>query len=180
MPEKSLSHRDGGPGPSRHRWVLAATVAACLLVLAWFRLQGVILLVPILLVAIMMLRYRPDATEVTALRSSIRLSAEDIVDVLEEYNQFTGDPDADALADRTLHRPALLDHDCTDPDIEDFHYQQATARRFLNRLDARLANPDLEIVQLETLLSVTDQRALELKESWLSARQAAKRLGPDY
>lgn len=180
MPQNPLSLRGGASGSRRNRWLLAGTVAACAVVLIWFRLQGLILLLPILLVAIMVLRYRPDATEVNALRSSILLSAEDISDVLDEYNRFAGDSDAEALADRTLHRPALLDQDCAHPDIEEFHYQRSTARRFLNRLDARLANPDLEISQLEILLSVTDERALELKESWLAARQAAQRLGPDY
>lgn len=182
MPEKSISTPGDGRGGrrGRHPWVLVATAAACVVVLVMFRLQGLILLVPILLVALMVLRYRPDATEVTALRSSISLSAEDLRDVLDEFDRFSDDADADALADRTLHRPALLDQDCSDPEIEEFHYQQATARRFLNRLEARLANPDLEIGQLETLLSVTDQRVLELRESWLTARQAAKRLGPNY
>ncbi|HDM2782654.1 TPA: hypothetical protein PZN16_003127, partial [Staphylococcus aureus] len=33
---------------------------------------------------------------------------------------------------------------------------------------------------LEALLRVTDERARELKESWLAARRAAFRLGPDY
>jgi len=168
------------PEPHRQWWVLAIILAACIAVLAIFRLQGLLLIIPILAVAALVMTRRPDTSETIALRSSIMLSADDIRDVVAEFDHFTDSADTTAIADRTLTRPALLDLDCTDPDIAAFHHEYATARRFLSRLDARLANESLEVPQLESLLQVTDMRALELKETWLAARQAAQRLGPNY
>ncbi len=176
MSKKALPPGSAGHWP--RRWVLPITLVGSLLILLWLRWPGLILIALILGITYVMLRFRPDVSETTALRSSVVLSAEDINDILQEFDEFSDSPDPDALADRTLHRPALLDLDCSDPDIEAFHYQYSTAQRFLNRLDARLANPELDVTQLENLLSVTDRRALELRDSWLAARQAARRLGP--
>lgn len=176
MPDRMLVN----PEPDRRLWVLLLVLASCVAVLGIFRLQGLLLLLPIAAVALFVVTKRPDTSETLALRSSIALSAEDIQDVIHEFDHFATGTDAESLADRTLNRPALLDLDCTDGDITAFHHQYATARRFLGRLDARLANPDLDISQLEALLQVTDLRALEIKETWLAARQAAQRLGPDY
>ena len=176
MPDRMLVR----PEPNRRRWILLLALASCVVVLGLFRLQGLLLFVPIAAVAIFAVTQRPDSTETQALRSSIALSAEDIEDVIAEFDRFSTATDADAIADRTLSRPALLDPDCADEDVAAFHHEYATARRFLGRLDARLANPDLDVSQLEALLSVTDLRALEIKETWLAARQSAQRLGPDY
>lgn len=176
MPDRMLIR----PEPHRQWWVLAIILAACIAVLAIFRLQGLLLIIPILAVAALVMTRRPDTSETIALRSSIMLSADDIRDVVAEFDHFTDSADTTAIADRTLTRPALLDLDCTDPDIAAFHHEYATARRFISRLDARLANESLEVPQLESLLQVTDMRALELKETWLAARQAAQRLGPNY
>ena len=168
------------PEPNRRLWILLIILASCVAVLGIFRLQGFLLLLPIAAVALFVVTKRPDTTETLALRSSIALSAEDIEDVIAEFDRFATGTDAEAIADRTLNRPALLDLDCTDPDIAAFHHEYATARRFLSRLDARLAAENLEVSQLETILTVTDMRALEIKETWLAARQAAQRLGHDY
>ncbi|AKK08991.1 hypothetical protein HCH15_04285 [Corynebacterium testudinoris] len=168
------------PEPSRFRWPLVVIIVVALFVFAWLRLQGLLLLLPILAIAALLLWKRPNSTETDSLRTSIALSADDIRDVIAEYEHFSTSPDADALADRTLHRPALADHYCDDPAIESFHHQSSTARRYLSRLEARLANRDLEVGQLENLLNVTDERALEIKNAWLEARHAAKRLGPNY
>lgn len=162
------------------RTVLFALVALCCLALVfWLRFYGVVLSIPILLMAVFLIRNRHDAPETDALRSSISLSAEDITTVLEDYEYFAESPETDAVADRTLQRPALADKDCTQPDIEDFHFQCHTNRRFLSRLQARLSG-ELSVAELEQLLNVTDRRALELKESWLLARRSAKRLGTEY
>ena len=50
----------------------------------------------------------------------------------------------------------------------------------MRRLDARLAKPNMETSEIEQLLKITDQRAFELKESWLAARRSALALGPKY
>ncbi|WP_231686394.1 hypothetical protein [Corynebacterium deserti] len=122
---------------------------------------------------------RTTTPEVESLRTSIRLSAEDISDVQKEWAAFLSGADSDSLADRTLTRPALADPDCGDPAIEKFHFEISNANRFLGRLEARLQQ-SLLTSELETLLKVTDERALDLRETWLSARKAAHRLGPNY
>lgn len=157
-----------------------AIMVAVFVVLSSLRLTGLLICLIILPLALFMLYSRPDASEQKTLRSSISLSADDIEDVAEEFEHFAHSPEAEAIADRTLHRPALLDPECQDPAVEKFHYQLSTAKRFLRRLEARLSSPSMETNELEQLLTVTDQRSFELKESWLEARRAALALGPKY
>lgn len=176
MPDRMM----GPLEPQRRWWILLIIVVSILLILAILRVQGLLLILPIAVIAVLVLGKRPDTSETRALRSSITLSSEDIQDVIAEFEMFSSSPEAEHMADRTLTRPALLDADCSDPDIEAFRHEYATARRFLGRLEARLAKNDLDIPQLESLLKVTDQRALALRETWIAARQAAQRLGPDY
>lgn len=166
--------------PKRRWWILLMIIIGVLLILTILRWQGILLILPIAAIAVLVVGKRPDSSETLALRSSITLSAEDIQDVIDEYDTFATAPDTEYMADRTLMRPALLDPDCADSEIAAFHHEYATARRFLGRLNARLAKNDLDIAQLEALLTVTDARALEIRESWISARQAAQHLGPDY
>lgn len=176
MPDRMLAPQD----PNRRWLVLLTVVVSSLIILSILRVQGLLLVVPIVAVAVLAVGRRPDMSETAALRSSIALSAEDIQEVVDEYDHFSSSPAADQMADRTLMRPALVDPDCADPDVAAFHHEYATARRFLSRLDARLAKNSLSIPQLEALLKVTDARALAIRESWIAARQAAQRLGPDY
>ena len=157
-----------------------AIVAAVFVVLSALRFAGLIICLIILPLALFMLYSRPDASEQKTLKSSISLSADDIEDVVEEYEHFAHSPEAEAIADRTLHRPALLDPECEDPAIEKFHYELSTAKRFVRRLDARLAKPNMETSEIEQLLKITDQRAFEHTESWLAARRSALALGPKY
>ncbi|WP_156232719.1 hypothetical protein [Corynebacterium occultum] len=154
-------------------------ILCCVVLVGWLKFYGLLLAIPVLLVTVLVARARPDATEARALRSSVELSAEDIQNVILEFENFRGAPDTDAMADRTLHRPALLDEDCDHPDLENFRFQFNSNRRFLSRLPARLA-ADLTVTELEQLLHVTDQRAESLKDAWLTARRSAKQLGPDY
>ncbi|MDY3127806.1 MAG: hypothetical protein SOW59_06720 [Corynebacterium sp.] len=170
------------PTPARQRNILALILIfiASIIVIWTLKLPGVFIVLLIVPAALLMLCSRPDASEQQALRASIALSSEDIEDVLAEYEEFQTSPTAEAIADRTLYRPALADADCDNPDIEQFHFQRANAQRFLNRLQARMAKPDLDISYLEQLLSITDSRALEFKESWLAARRAAAALGSTY
>lgn len=164
----------------RKALAFALIILASVILIALLKTPGFIIALILAGVAWLMVNSRPDASEQKALRSSIKLSAEDITDVLDQFNEFKTSVDTDSVADRTLHRPALLDQDCNDPAVETFHYHQASAQRFLRRLDARVNDPNLEINELENLLKVTDQRAAEIRESWLEARRAAIRLGPNY
>ena len=85
---------------------------------------------------------------------------------------------ADALADRTLNYPALANGASTNAAIEDFHLRLGSSRRFLARVDAHLANNDLDRHALERMISIADQRAADLAEAWTAARKAARELGP--
>ena len=125
-------------------------------------------------------RSTPEGDESQSLRASIALSAEDIRDVIAEFDAFAYGTDADAIADRTLRRPALIDLDFYHEDIDAFHFQYSSSQRFLRRLAQQLRKPTLAVADLEHLLEVTDNRAAELRESWLLARRTAFRLGPNY
>ncbi|APT92374.1 hypothetical protein CPHO_05110 [Corynebacterium phocae] len=173
-----------GFGLSSHQVRLTLSVVltfvACVALVLLLKVPGVIISIFLAAAVWLMATARPAASEEAALRTSIQLSAEDLRDVMEDFERFETSPSAEALADRTLHRPALLDLDVVNPEIEDFHHQYTSAARYLNRLPARLADPTLTPSQLEKLLNVTDQRADDLRESWMRARRAAKALGTDY
>lgn len=161
------------------KWPIIVIGLACAGLVFWLKLPGLVIAIFIVLAVVMFLRLRPLSPEAASLEHSIRLSADDIADVNAAYEDFLSSSDTDSIADRTLHRPALADPDCGDPDIERFHFEIANALRFLHRLETRLiAAPS--IPQLEGLLKVTDSRALELQETWLVARKAAYRLGVNY
>lgn len=116
--------------------------------------------------------------EVDALRSSLAVACEDITQVIEEYEDLANGQSTDAIADRTLNYPALVERDSGDPAIEDFHLRLGSAKRFVGRVDKHLLSNDLDRHALERLLNIADQRAEELEESWSDARRAARKLGP--
>lgn len=159
--------------------LLLAVVTAAVLILT-LKLPGVILAAFVCGALWLFADARPNSSEHAALRASIALTVEDIRGVLEDYATFATSDDAESLADRTLHRPALVDVDCANPTIEAFHYEMHGAQRFLRRLDARVNSPHAETGELESLLKVADERAAELKEAWLAARRAALALGTNY
>lgn len=164
----------------RQALAMALAIIGSVALIALMKGPGLFFAFGLVIATYVMVRSRPDATEHRTLRSSIRLSAEDVSDIIAEYDMLAHSDCAEAIADRTLHRPALYDVYCDDPDIEAFHFQCDSARRYLDRLQLRLDAPDLEIPDLERLLTVTDDRAVELREAWLAARRAAFRLGPSY
>lgn len=167
------------PNHWRTQAAVALLAVCCIALVVWMKTAGIVLAVACGLVVFFFLKQRPDAQELLAIKDSIRLSADDITQTLDEFDFFVSSPHPDALADRTLTRPALADKDCLEPRIEKFHYLYASSLRFLNRLDARLAS-DLTVSQAESILAITDERALELQESWVQARRAAAELGPGY
>ncbi|MBV7281078.1 MULTISPECIES: hypothetical protein [Corynebacterium] len=160
-------------------WTHYILLVCCVALIVFLRFEGIILVLLVSGVVWYTLRNRPDSKETAAVVSSIRYSAEDIQDTISEYERFLTGTDTDSIADRTLQRPALADPDCTDPDIEEFHHEYSTAKRFLNRLNSKLETHDT-IPQLESLLAITDRRAAALEERYQSARRAALRLGHDY
>lgn len=162
---------------NRALWIGVAVTCALLVFVG--RGLGLVLALLLVLGTALFLMRRPEVNpEAQSLRASIRLASEDLEDTLGLYDSFATASDAETLADRTLHRPALLEPDHDDPHISKFHFEASAARRFLNRLNARLADPDLPLRELEKLLEVTDSRGQQLRDSWVDARRAARRLGP--
>lgn len=173
-----MTNRGNGSSRGNRALWIAVAVACIGLVFAGRALGVVIALVLVLCVALYLAR-RPEADpEARTLRTSIQLACEDIEDTLGQFDTFATSNDADALADRTIHRPALLEPDSDDQYISRFHFEASAARRFLTRLHARLASHDLPVRDLEKLLEVTDERGRQLRDSWVDARRAARRLGP--
>lgn len=173
-----MTNRGGGNSRgTRTLWIIVAV--ACILLVFTSRALGVLVALGLVLGVALYLARRPEADpEARTLRTSIQLACEDIEDTLGQFDSFATSNYADSLADRTMHRPALLEPDCDDPDISKFHFEASAARRFLTRLNARLANQDLPVRDLEKLLEVTDERGRQLRDSWVDARRAARRLGP--
>ncbi|MFS0223012.1 hypothetical protein ACL1FW_01420 [Corynebacterium striatum] len=165
---------------SRHALAIALAVVAAVALIGTLKLSGLFIALLVASAMWLLASRRPDASEHSALRTSIDLSADDIRDVIAEYDDFCNSESTDSIADRTMYRPALLDLDCVDPTIEAFHYELGGAKRFLRRLETRVYRNDIETDELESLLKVTDERATELRETWLAARRAAHSLGTKY
>lgn len=166
-------------GPQTPRWPFVVIGLYCLVLVLWLKLPGLVMASLIIALVFSIRQMRTHSPEISSLVTSIQLSADEIRDVQEEWETFLNDPSADALADRTLHRPALADPDCADPDIQRFHFTLNNARRFIRRLEIRLQG-ELTVPQLEGILKVTDSRALDLREAWLAARRAAHQIGSNY
>ncbi|WKD59120.1 hypothetical protein [Corynebacterium caspium] len=158
---------------------LGALAISMFLLVVILKLPGLLISLVLGLLAFSVARNQPVETyETTTLATSIRLSAEEIEGVLNEFEYFLFSSDAPALADRTLHRPALADSDSTIPEVERFYFEARAAQRFLNRLESRIERCRYSVSQLEKLLAVTDERANSLQESWLSARRASRMIDP--
>lgn len=175
-----MPDRDVAPKSTREvsirRIAIVVLVICGIALVVWLRTLG-LALAGVFAVLIYLLEVnQPSQREVEALKSSVRASAAEIEDILDEFHDFLTSPDAERLADRTLHRPDLANANSVDPDIERFYYQVSMTKRFLNRLSARLEQR-LTAAQVNTLLTITDQRQLELQEAWVAARRAAYRRG---
>ena len=141
---------------SRHALAIALAVVAAVALIGTLKLSGLFIALLVAGAMWLLASRRPDASEHSALRTSIDLSADDIRDVIAEYDDFCNSESTDSIADRTMYRPALLDLDCLDPTIEAFHYELGGAKRFLRRLEIRVYRNDIETDELESLLKVTD------------------------
>lgn len=160
------------PQPNRPRIILAALAALCLFLIILLKTWGVVLALLIIGFTALFIYFQPENREAEALRGSIELSLQDIESTLAEFEHFKFSGDADAIADRTLHRPALMDQDSTNPAIEEFYFLESTSKCFINRMRAKLAG-DLSVGQLESLLSIADRRSDQLQQAWIDARRAA-------
>ena len=113
-----------------------------------------------------------------ALVESLRLSLEDLSDIVDEWNAFLHSDDPEQLADRTFRRPELSNRDTTVAVIAEFHDSVAGARRWARKVNVRLSGKyRLSENELELLLNTTDQRTSELRDLWRRARVAALAYG---
>lgn len=154
--------------------VLAATVVLVLTL----KLPGLVLSILLMAAATLFYRRLQPAPEVEAIRSSLLFARDDIVEILNAYDQLQHGASAADIADRTLHYPALANPDNSVPAVNEFLLRASSSRRFLERIDSHLESSTTDKAQLEKLLAIADQRAFELQEAWTDARRAAKELGP--
>ncbi len=155
-------------------------LAASVLLALTLRGPGVMLAIVLMLGMYAVLHRYDSDPEASALSASLRIVRDDIEDILARYDDFLHGAGPDAIAERTLHFPALADPGATHPVIQDFQLRAAAARRFIARVDARLAAGDLDRAQLERLISIADERAFALDSSWREARRAARELGTGH
>lgn len=158
-------------------WLTLALVVAILLG-ARFGWLGLILGGVVAAVAFIGFCNSTTDPEIESLRASLRVARDDIEQVLGEYDDLLQGPSTDALADRTLHYPELANPHSRLAEVQDFHLRRSSAKRFLARVDTHLLSDDLDRTSLERMLSIADQRAADLAESWTDARRAARDYGP--
>ncbi|WP_342319896.1 hypothetical protein [Corynebacterium mayonis] len=114
----------------------------------------------------------PDDSFVAALR----LACDDIRDITGAYDTMRFGLTDEAIADRTLRYPELVNEHSLIPAIEEFQLRVVSAQRFISRIDAQLENGELDYEQVRRLAAIADQRATELQVSWDDARRAARQL----
>lgn len=172
-----MSDRDFNEKPNTPNWPLWLIIGGCVVLVVWLRWEGVVLAAIIAAITAAVMRFRPDSAEVETLRASVLLSMEDIQAVISAYEHFLHGTDSEAIADRTMLRPALADETSMVPEIEHFHELRVTAERFCARAQVRLES-GMSVAHLEGLLQATDRRAVELQQAWTQARHAARKLAP--
>lgn len=156
----------------------AAVLAASVLLVFALRIPGLVIAVLLCVVAVAFGRRVQGNPELEATRSSLMFARDDIVEVLDAYEQLQHGASTGDIADRTLHYPALANPDNSVPEVNEFLLRASSARRFIERVDSYLESPGTDRVQLEKLIQVADQRAFELQAAWDDARRAAKEIGP--
>lgn len=167
------------PDKDLSRALLGAFVlAACVVLVLSLKLPGLLLSALLIIGAILFARRMQVDPEVLAIRSSLQYARDDIAEVLDAYEQLQHGASASDIADRTLHYPALANPDNSVPQVNEFLLRASSARRFLERIDGYLESTSTDKAQLERILTVADERAFELQESWDDARRAAKEIGP--
>lgn len=158
----------------------AAMVVIVMALVLTLRAPGVVLSVAVVAGSLAYMRRFVADPETDSLRASLAIARDDLNDVVAQYDTLLHGMSPEAVAERTLHFPALADPGALHPVIQDFQIHASAARRFISRLDARLADRNLDRAQLERLIAIADERALRLSESWRAARRVAKELGPGY
>ena len=156
----------------------ALVLALAILLVVFFRLPGLIIAILLVVFGVAVHRRYNINPEVASLKASLRIARDDMAEILQSYEDLQHGTSTQAVADRTLNYPALANGDVSHHAISEFLLRSSSARRFIARIDGYLESPDIDRYQLERLISVADERALELSESWDDARRAARQIGP--
>ena len=163
--------------PAAIALMIGATIVAVLMLLA-FKTVGLVLGIALVVATSFYISARRPTGRQDKLRASLKHAVGDLRDTVGLYEEFAYSEDAEHIADRTLHRPELLNPDSEDPAVAAYHHMRGNTSRFLRRLDTHLSDPALADAELENLLTITDQRNHQLQDAWWKARSAAKELGP--
>ncbi|WIM66790.1 hypothetical protein QP027_06520 [Corynebacterium breve] len=158
--------------------VVTLVIVVGILLTSRFGLLGLIASLLIATITFFLTLPQGNDPEIASLRASLTIARDDVADIIQAYDTLLLGTTTEAIADRTLHFPALAEQSSTVPAIEEFQLRVAAARRFVSRLDYHIEDPSLDRASLEKLIAVTDERAAELSLAWADARRAAKRLGP--
>lgn len=156
----------------------ALVLAASVLLILTLKLPGLLLSVLLVIGAFLFSRRLQVDPEIAAMRSSLIFARDDMIEVLDAYEQMQNGASAADIADRTLYYPALANPDNSVPQVNEFLLRASSARRFIERVDGYLESPSTDKAQLERILTVADERAFELQAAWDDARRAAKEIGP--
>lgn len=156
----------------------ALVLAAVVMLVVMLRLPGLILSVLLVVGVVLFFRHYEKSPEIAAMQTSLSYARDDICEILDAYEQLQTGASAADIADRTLYFPALANPDNTVPEVNEFLLRASSARRFVARIDAYLEDPTVDRAQLERLITIADQRALELQTAWDDARRAAREIGP--
>ncbi|PAT07089.1 hypothetical protein CKJ81_00395 [Corynebacterium hadale] len=156
----------------------ALLFAVAVLLVIFLRLPGLMLTLLLIPLALAIHRRYDTNPEIASLKASLRIARDDMEEILQSYDDLKHGTSTQSVADRTLHYPALANGDVSQHSISEFLLRTSSARRFIARIDGYLESPDIDRFQLEKLIGIADERALELSEAWDDARRAARQIGP--
>lgn len=156
----------------------ALILALAILLVVFFRLPGLLIAVLLIIFGAAVHRRYDTNPEIASLKASLRIARDDMAEILQSYDDLQHGTSTQSVADRTLNYPALAQGDVSHHAISEFLLRTSSARRFIARIDGYLESPDIDRFQLEKLIGIADERAMELAESWDDARRAARQIGP--
>ena len=156
----------------------ALILALAILLVVFFRLPGLLIAALLIVFGAAVHRRYDTSPEIASLKASLRIARDDMAEILQSYDDLQHGTSTQSVADRTLNYPALAQGDVSHHAISEFLLRTSSARRFIARIDGYLESPDIDRIQLEKLIGIADERAMELAESWDDARRAARQIGP--
>ena len=89
----------------------ALVLAVALLLVVFFRLPGLIIAVLLVMLGVAVHRRYNTNPEVASLKASLRITRDNMAEILQSYEDLKQGTSTQAVADRTLHYPALANGD---------------------------------------------------------------------